>query len=48
MMGIRLLAGFLFLIEPSWPPSGLLNDLSGALFGVDGKNRCTTTLLKLL
>ena len=38
MMGIGLLAGFLFLLEPSWPPSGLLNDLSGALLGVDGKN----------
>jgi len=37
MMGIGLLAGFLFLLEPSWPPSGLLNDLSGSLLGVDGK-----------
>ena len=30
MMGIGLLAGFLFLYEPSWTPSGLLNDLSAA------------------
>jgi len=37
MMGIGLLAGFLFLLEPSWPPSGLLNDLSGSLLGVEGK-----------
>lgn len=37
MMGIGLLAGFLFLLEPRWPPSGLLNDLSGALLGVEGK-----------
>jgi len=29
MMGIGLLADFLFLLEPSWPASGLLNDLSG-------------------
>lgn len=38
MMGIGLLASFLFLLEPSWPPSGLLNDLSGSLFDVDGKS----------
>ncbi len=30
MMGIGLLAGFLFLYEPSWTPSGLLHDLSAA------------------
>ncbi len=35
MMGIGLLAGFIFLYEPRWPPSGLLNQLSGAL--IDGK-----------
>jgi uncharacterized membrane protein YedE/YeeE len=31
MMGVGLLAGFLYLYEPNWPPSGLLNQLSGAL-----------------
>lgn len=36
-MGIGLLAGFLFLLVPSWPPSGLFNDLSGSLLGVQGK-----------
>jgi uncharacterized membrane protein YedE/YeeE len=35
MMGIGLLAGFVFLYEPKWPPSGLLNQLSSAL--VDNK-----------
>lgn len=43
MMGIGLLAGFLFLLEPSWPPSGLLNDLSGSLLGVDGRNMPSMT-----
>lgn len=33
MMGIGLLAGFIFLYEPKWPPSGLLNQLSTALIG---------------
>ncbi|MEY8216123.1 MAG: YeeE/YedE thiosulfate transporter family protein [Colwellia sp.] len=33
MMGIGLLAGFIFLYEPKWPPSGLLNQLSSALTG---------------
>jgi len=33
MMGIGLLAGFIFLYEPKWPPSGLLNQLSSALIG---------------
>jgi hypothetical protein len=31
MMGVGLLAGFIFLYEPKWPPSGLLNQLSSAL-----------------
>ena len=31
MMGIGLLAGFLFLYEPNWTPSALLHDLSYAL-----------------
>lgn len=31
MAGIGFLAGFLFLYEPKWPPSGLLNQLSGAI-----------------
>jgi uncharacterized protein len=31
MMGIGLLAGFLFLFERGWTPSGLLHDLSAAL-----------------
>lgn len=31
MMGIGLLAGFLFLYERGWTPSGLLHDLSTAL-----------------
>jgi hypothetical protein len=31
MMGIGLLAGFLFLYERSWTPSGLLHDLSYSL-----------------
>lgn len=35
MMGIGLLAGFIFLYEPKWPPSGLLNQLSSAL--IDSK-----------
>jgi hypothetical protein len=35
MMGIGLLAGFIFLYEPKWPPSGLLNQLSSAL--IDNK-----------
>ncbi|BBB24682.1 YeeE/YedE thiosulfate transporter family protein [Amphritea japonica] len=30
MMGIGLLASFLFLYEPGWTPSGLLHDLSAA------------------
>jgi hypothetical protein len=30
MMGIGLLAGFVFLFEPKWPPSGLLLHLSNA------------------
>ncbi len=30
MMGIGLLASFLFLYEPGWTPSGFLNDLSAA------------------
>jgi hypothetical protein len=37
MMGIGLLAGFLFLLTPRWPPSALLHDLSGALLDVEGK-----------
>lgn len=35
-MGIGLLAGFLFLYEPSWTPSGLLHDLSAAALHSDG------------
>jgi hypothetical protein len=35
MMGIGLLAGFLFLYERGWTPSGLLHDLSAAARGVD-------------
>ena len=31
MMGVGLLAGFIYLYQPKWPPSGLLNQLSGAL-----------------
>ena len=31
MMGIGLLAGFIFLYQPNWPPSGLLHDLSRAI-----------------
>tara|TARA_R110000868_G_scaffold279535_7_gene539597 strand:- start:743 stop:1651 length:909 start_codon:yes stop_codon:yes gene_type:complete len=31
MMGIGLLAGFIFLYQPNWPPSGLLHDLSQAI-----------------
>jgi hypothetical protein len=31
MMGIGLLAGFIYLYQPKWPPSGLLNHLSHAL-----------------
>ena len=31
LMTIGLVAGFLFLIEPKWPPSGLLNHISLAL-----------------
>lgn len=31
MMGIGLLASFLFLYEPGWTPSGLLHDLSAAV-----------------
>lgn len=31
MMGIGLLAGFIFLYQPKWPPSGLLHDLSRAI-----------------
>jgi uncharacterized membrane protein YedE/YeeE len=41
MMGIGLLAGFLFLFIPNWPPSGLLKDLSGALLGIEGKTMPT-------
>ena len=36
MMGIGLLAGFLFLYEPRWTPSGLLHDVSAA--GLHGDN----------
>ena len=35
MMGIGLLAGFLFLYERGWTPSGLLHDLSAAARGVE-------------
>lgn len=38
MMGIGLLAGFIFLYEPKWPPSGLLNQLSSALIGSNKKD----------
>jgi uncharacterized membrane protein YedE/YeeE len=38
MMGIGLLAGFIFLYEPKWPPSGLLNQLSIALTSGSEKN----------
>jgi len=38
MMGIGLLAGFIFLYEPKWPPSGLLNQLSSALTSGSEKN----------
>ncbi|MCJ8321282.1 MAG: YeeE/YedE family protein [Colwellia sp.] len=38
MMGIGLLAGFIFLYEPKWPPSGLLNQLSSALIDNKTKN----------
>lgn len=31
LMTIGLVAGFLFLIEPKWPPSGLLNHIAVAL-----------------
>ena len=31
MMGIGLLAGFIFLYQPKWTPSGLLHDLSQAI-----------------
>ena len=31
MIGIELLSGFIYLYQPKWPPSGLLNQLSGAL-----------------
>ena len=31
MMGIGLLAGFIFLYQPKWTPSGLLQDLSQAI-----------------
>jgi hypothetical protein len=31
MMGVGLLAGFIFLYQPKWPPSGLLHDLSRAI-----------------
>jgi len=31
MMGIGLLAGFIYLYQPKWPPSGLLNHLSHVL-----------------
>lgn len=31
MMGIGLLAGFIYIYEPKWPPSGLLHQLSDAL-----------------
>ena len=37
MMGIGLLAGLIFLYEPKWPPSGLLNQLSSALTGDEKK-----------
>lgn len=32
MLGIGLIAGFIFLYEPKWPPSGLLHKLSDATF----------------
>lgn len=35
MMGIGLLAGFLFLYERRWTPSGLLHDLSASLRGAE-------------
>ena len=35
MMGIGLLAGFLFLYERGWTPSGLLHDLSATARGVE-------------
>ncbi|RDE22609.1 hypothetical protein DV711_08455 [Motiliproteus coralliicola] len=35
MMGIGLLAGFLFLFNSSWPPSGFLRNLSAALLHQD-------------
>jgi hypothetical protein len=31
MMSIGMLAGFIYLCQPKWPPSGLLNHLSYAL-----------------
>jgi uncharacterized membrane protein YedE/YeeE len=31
MMGMGLLAGFIYLYQPKWPPSGLLHHLSNAL-----------------
>lgn len=31
MMSIGLIGGFVFLYDPSWPPSGLLKKLSGAI-----------------
>ena len=37
MMGIGLLAGFVYLYQPKWPPSGLLRQLSQALMS-DGVN----------
>jgi hypothetical protein len=35
MMGIGLLAGFIFLYQPKWPPSGLLHDVSRAIIDKD-------------
>lgn len=33
MMGIGLLAGFIYIYQPKWPPSALFNHLSRALIG---------------
>ena len=36
MMSIGLIAGFVFLFDPKWPPSGLLHKVSHALANSDG------------
>jgi hypothetical protein len=48
MMGIGLLAGFLFLYERSWTPSGLLHDLSAAALHGDSARWPTVQRYSLL